>query len=314
MAKQYQLNIDPSILELLGPNLYTNIYYVLAELVANAYDADAKNVYIIANKDDISVEDDGHGMSYDAGDVKRYLDVAAVSRKSENESFSRSGARRKMGRKGVGKLAALSVSEDVEVLTVSNGEKSGFILSRKPKAGNFLHAIEDDEIKFQFVRDHGSAIVMRFPQYRLHITLEAVRRNILKIFPMISPGFRIHVIRGKETVVIEDFDRNIMGDLCSLITLGEEFQHLCLLVPCTYPSRRDELIASRPAKEIPLTLRDKEGIEHEYTLAIKGWIGAYRSTRGRKAEMTDFLIISSRFLRTRSLVSSTSCRLLARTN
>lgn len=36
--KEYQLNVDPRILELLGPNLYTNIYYVLAELVANAYD------------------------------------------------------------------------------------------------------------------------------------------------------------------------------------------------------------------------------------------------------------------------------------
>lgn len=44
--KEYQLNVDPRILELLGPNLYTNIYYVLAELVANAYDADAHNVYI----------------------------------------------------------------------------------------------------------------------------------------------------------------------------------------------------------------------------------------------------------------------------
>jgi len=41
--KEYQLNVDPRILELLGPNLYTNIYYVLAELVANAYDADAHN-------------------------------------------------------------------------------------------------------------------------------------------------------------------------------------------------------------------------------------------------------------------------------
>lgn len=68
--KEYKLNIDPRILELLGPSLYTNIYYVLAELVANAYDADAHNVYIIANKDDITVEDDGTGMSYNNGDVQ----------------------------------------------------------------------------------------------------------------------------------------------------------------------------------------------------------------------------------------------------
>ncbi len=114
--KTYRLNVDPRILELLGPNLYTNIYYVLAELIANAYDADAKNVYIISGADDIRVEDDGHGMSYEAGEIKKYLNVAGVSRSTEQDSFSRSGARRRMGRKGVGKLAALSVSENVDVL------------------------------------------------------------------------------------------------------------------------------------------------------------------------------------------------------
>lgn len=51
MEKTYKMTIDPSILELLGPSLYTNIYYVLAELIANAYDAQAKNVYIIAGRD-----------------------------------------------------------------------------------------------------------------------------------------------------------------------------------------------------------------------------------------------------------------------
>jgi len=101
--KEYKINIDPRILELLGPSLYTNIYYVLAELIANAYDADAHNVYIIANKDNITVEDDGKGMSYENGDIQKYLDVAAVSRNSEDDSVM-SLKRRRMGRKGTGKL------------------------------------------------------------------------------------------------------------------------------------------------------------------------------------------------------------------
>lgn len=73
--KEYKISVNPRILELLGPNLYTNIYYVLAELIANAYDADAHNVYIIANMDDIRVEDDGHGMSYDNTSVRDKLFV-----------------------------------------------------------------------------------------------------------------------------------------------------------------------------------------------------------------------------------------------
>lgn len=31
---EYKMRIEPRILEFLGPNLYTNIYFVLAELIA----------------------------------------------------------------------------------------------------------------------------------------------------------------------------------------------------------------------------------------------------------------------------------------
>jgi hypothetical protein len=35
-------------------------------------------------------------------------------------------------------------------------------------------------------------------------------------------------------------------------------------------------------------MKDTKGVEHEYSLDINGWIGTYTTTRGRKAEMTDF--------------------------
>jgi hypothetical protein len=286
--KEYQLNVDPRILELLGPNLYTNIYYVLAELIANAYDADANNVYIIANKDDIRVEDDGHGMSYDKGDISNYLNVAGVSRTKEVDSFSKSGVRRKMGRKGVGKLAALSVSENVDILTMANGERSGFVLSRRPEEGNKLKPIVDSDITFDRLRDHGTAIVMRNPQYRLHKTLAAVKRNLLKIFPLINSDFRIHVIRDNESEVIEDFDKNVMSELGTLVALGDEFSALAELVPDLYPQKRNELVIAKEEKAIPLVMKDNEGVEHEYNLKVAGWIGTYKTTRGRKAEMSDF--------------------------
>lgn len=286
--KEYLLTVNPRILELLGPNLYTNIYYVLAELIANAYDADAKNVYIFSNKDDIRVEDDGHGMSYDDGEIEKFLDVAGVSRTSEDDSFTRSGDRRKMGRKGVGKLAALSVSENVDVLTIANGEKSGFILSRRPDENNKLEAIPDSDVSFNKIEHHGSAIVMRNPQYRLHKTMHAVKRNLLKIFPLINSNFRIHIFRGDETEVIDDFDRNVMSELGTLVTLGEEFSALADLVPVQYKEQRSELVETRDSESTPVVMNDNSGDEHEYRLEIKGWIGTYKSTRGRKAEMTDF--------------------------
>jgi hypothetical protein len=286
--KKYRLEVDPRILELLGPNLYTNIYYVLAELIANAYDADAKNVYIIAGKDDIRVEDDGHGMSYKAGDITTYLNVAGVSRTTEKNSFTKSRTRRKMGRKGVGKLAALSVSENVDVLTTAKGEKSGFVLTRHPENGHELKAIPDGKIVFERIKDHGSAIIMRHPQYRLHKTLSAVKRNLLKIFPLVDSSFRIHVIRGTESVTVDDFDRSIMGELCTLITLGDRFAPLARLVPDSYPRRRSDLVSAQDAKILPVTMKANDDKEYEYSLEVHGWIGTYKTTRGRKAEMTDF--------------------------
>jgi len=286
-VKEYELNIDPRILELLGPNLYTNIYYVLAELIANAYDADAKNVYIIANPDNIRVEDDGHGMSYNEGEVGKYLNVAGESRISEDDSFTRSGNRRKMGRKGVGKLAALSVSEFVDVMTVSNGEKSGFVLTRRPE-GNKLQAIAEDDVQFNFVTENGTAIVMKNPEYRLHTTLNAVKRNLLKIFPIVSSDFQIHILRGKEKEIIKDFDKNIMKELCTLITLGEGFSALSELVPTLFQSRHSELVEIRDPFSTPILLKNKEENELEYILEVIGWIGTYTTSRGRKAEMTDF--------------------------
>lgn len=286
--KEYRLTIDPRILELLGPNLYTNIYYVLAELIANAYDADAKDVYIISNTDDIRVEDDGHGMSYEAGDITKYLNIAAPSRTSEEDSLTKSGARRKMGRKGVGKLAALSVSAEVDVLTVAKGEKSGFVLSRRPGADDALRAIPDDKIVFERIADHGSAIIMRNPQYRLHKTLTAIKRNLLKIFPLVGADFRIHVIRGADSVIVGDFDRNIMGELSTLITLGKKFAHLAELVPNLYPARRADLVETRPTTSMPIVMRASDGNQHEYLLDVEGWMGTYKTTRGRKAEVSDF--------------------------
>lgn len=287
MSKEYKLNIDPRILELLGPSLYTNIYYVLAELIANAYDADAHNVYIIANKDDITVEDDGKGMSYAKGDVQKYLNVAAVSRNSKEDSYTPLN-RKKMGRKGVGKLAALSVSENVLVKTICDGEKSGFVLSRHIGENNLLSSLSDEQITFEKIAGNGTSIVMQSPQYKLHSTLKTIKRNLLKIFPLVNKEFKIHLCRGTEMEVIEDFDKEMISELSTLITLGDDFQRLNTYFKTPFPGRSTDLLDNRPLATVLIRMKDKENVEHDYNIEIKGWIGTYTSTRGRKAELTDF--------------------------
>ena len=285
--REYKLNIDPRILELLGPSLYTNIYYVLAELIANAYDADASNVYIIIKDDCIIVEDDGSGMSYSGGDIQKYLNVAAVSRNTEAESITPK-KRRKMGRKGVGKLAALSVAKNVLIKTIANGEKSGFILSRHINADNLLTPLKDEQNFFEKVFANGTSIIMQEPQYKLHSTLKTIKRNLLKIFPLVNEEFRIHVIQEDKEEVIESFDKEMISELATLITLGKEFGYLNDYFKTPYKRERDKLCKTMPSVIQTIDMRDQGGVRHTYDVEIKGWIGTYISTRGRKVEMTDF--------------------------
>jgi RecB family endonuclease NucS len=120
----YQLRFSHNVIEHLGLKLYQNKpTNVLAELVSNAWDADAKHVWLDVRNHNgtpasIVVADDGLGM--DDGLLRgSYLIVGKAKRKNEGEP-TRNG-RSPMGRKGIGKLAPFGVARLVDLLTVHKG-------------------------------------------------------------------------------------------------------------------------------------------------------------------------------------------------
>ncbi len=289
--REYKINISPRVLELLGPSLYTNIYYVLAELVANAYDAEAENVYIIEGEDYIIVEDDGTGMSYSEGDIERYLGVAVETRTDDTDSYTPEKSRRRIGRKGIGKLAALAVSEDVLIMTIKNTEKSGFILSRHIGDDRLLQPLDEDKIDFKRITKTGTSIKMTKPQYGLHKTATAIKNNLLKIFPLISPDFRIHIVTNREEITVDSFDKEMIEGLGALIILDDDYHHLSSYFNHGLGDNNGsegDLLKKKSAMTIPLQLINNDGEKKKYELKIKGWIGAYRSTRDRKKDKNDF--------------------------
>ena len=309
--KKYYVNFGPELLQLLGPNLYTNIYYVLGEIIANAYDADAKNVYIIYHPSNnyIRVEDDGIGMSYH--DINnRFLPIGISTRTKDEETFTPSG-RRKMGRKGIGKLAALSVAKKVNILSLNNGDKSGCVLSldiKKNKDKLYeIPAINDEEIKFYHIEEkgHGSAIEMEGSRYSINKSIDSAKRNIALIFPFASKKFKIHLHNletGKDEV-IEDCVKEIVGLSDTLITFCDKeeshFDYLSDLHKSFdtnryYKNIEKELpIEQRPTKKIlnkhnsSITVEDFElesndGEIRKYKLEIVGWISTYATTCDKK--------------------------------
>ena len=76
------LKFDPLTIEHLGSNMYSRLPNAVAELVANAYDADATEITVrvvgSGEAQHIVVEDNGHGMSRD--DVRdKYLRIRKMS-------------------------------------------------------------------------------------------------------------------------------------------------------------------------------------------------------------------------------------------
>lgn len=118
----FKFTIGLSVLNFLGPNLYSNIAAVLSEMVANAWDADAKKVEIEMNvaKDEIIIKDNGKGMSLK--DInEKYLYIGYLKREIGQSKITLSG-RHVMGRKGIGKLASFSFSREMQIYS-NNGKE-----------------------------------------------------------------------------------------------------------------------------------------------------------------------------------------------
>lgn len=291
--KEYPIRISPEILELLGPSLYTNIYYVLAELIANSYDADAENVWLDLSGDSIIIEDDGHGMTYEET-VDKYLEVAKSTRNTEAESKSRKFQRPKMGRKGIGKLAALAISSEVRVMTKSNGELSGFTLTRSvPKDGKLL-PIKDSDIHFDNISVSGTRIEMLKSEFQIPATSITVKKNLSKFFPQLSSDkknpFIIHIKgKDKKTLVADNFVDSLATSLDSLLIIGNDTYNIINKFKENAPKYAKDNLREEKEREIAYSIKNKDGKEVDRVLKIKGWIGTYHTTRNLKAkESTDF--------------------------
>ena len=133
-AKQQPLALRfaGSLVEQLGAQLYPSATATVAELISNAWDADAKNAWVTipfgeswTSASEIVVTDDGHGMTRtEAQDA--YLIVGRKRRMVSGELSP--GGRRVHGRKGIGKLAAFGTAGVLECLTRSAGSDTAFAL------------------------------------------------------------------------------------------------------------------------------------------------------------------------------------------
>ena len=132
-SNKYKMTISRLTVDKLGVKLYDRVSAVLAELIANSYDADATEVTVrspmgewLADKNKgqimdkghvIEVEDNGIGMIPEV--INRYYLRVGAERRTDVDrgDISKIFGRKVMGRKGVGKLAPFGICEKIEVIS-----------------------------------------------------------------------------------------------------------------------------------------------------------------------------------------------------
>ncbi|MFJ4650430.1 ATP-binding protein [Nocardia sp. NPDC088792] len=133
---KYTMRISRLAIDKLGIRLYDRVSAVLAELIANSYDADATEVEVLlpwgvtlagtvraADEPayEIHVSDNGHGMTAEEVN-EHYLMVGSDRRVRTGSDLSRDRRRPVMGRKGIGKLAAFGICRTIEVVTAGSND------------------------------------------------------------------------------------------------------------------------------------------------------------------------------------------------
>ena len=145
-----ELKFLGALVEQLGAQMYPTATATIAELISNAWDADAENVWVkfpfgMAWTEDSKIEvlDDGHGMTR-AEAAHQYL-VVGRKRRVEARSDRSRGGRLLHGRKGIGKLAAFGTARILECYSVA-------IVPSANGAGNTLVAPVSFRLNYDNIR------------------------------------------------------------------------------------------------------------------------------------------------------------------
>ncbi|MCL8211212.1 hypothetical protein LD125_00283 [Mesoplasma sp. JKS002658] len=296
--KKFKMQIEPKVLKYLGPLLYTNVYSIIGELIANSYDADAENVYLTIDhkKNNITIEDDGIGMSYD--DINdKYLDIALTSREDDMNVFT-SKNRKKMGRKGIGKLSALTLSESMYVESIKDYITNGFIFTLNIQKDDFFSVLEDDEINFRKEinkNGHGTKIEINNVKSSIPKKAKTYKTNISKLFPFFSDDFKLHICcideKEEQNEILDSFDYSVFDDLAFVKFYGysEDKIELILKKIKNQELSKEKKFESIPSLKKEIEINNNKGLKAKKEVEIKGWLGALKTiTKKNKTDIEDF--------------------------
>lgn len=158
---------DSALIRELGERLVGQPHIALAELIKNAYDADATLCTIYVDEDQIIVADNGHGMSK-AEFLTHWMTIG--TRNKQTRGVSRDFGRNVTGSKGVGRLSAQFLAHKLDIVTASKIDPSeqlkafvnwdDAIDAGKLTEAEAFYKTEPRTMSFPGDKPHGTRVIM----------------------------------------------------------------------------------------------------------------------------------------------------------
>ncbi len=228
MVVEYFMRISRLTVDKLGVKLYDRASAVIAELIANAYDADATQVTVrapmgvylasrakgvVSDKGFvIEVSDNGVGMT--PQQVQDFFLVVGAERRNDTNrgDLSPKFRRKVMGRKGVGKLAPFGICKTIEVISAGgdliNGtgddtDSVGYLTSHIILDYNGIMAISDQPDEHykptagnknnSYSQEPGTQIILKNFNFRKVPDINALDRQLAQRFGIQAEQWQIQL-------------------------------------------------------------------------------------------------------------------------
>lgn len=207
--REYKMTVAGQLFKHLGLQMYSGAVPAISELISNAYDAMAKNVWItiptgrpIQETDEIVVKDDGHGMSFDECN-SLYLSVGRNRRSGASEwskAYNGLEPRKVQGRKGIGKLAGFGIADRIDIRTVKGKQIAHFVLdftalTKSPSfadtKGYAPEAQSDDGTNTK--EKPGTTVTLSQLKISRSIGAEEFKRGLARRLLILDKNFTVHV-------------------------------------------------------------------------------------------------------------------------
>ncbi len=306
-------NFSYTALKLLGKNLYNSPLSAVAELVANGIDAKANNIYVYIDMSDkehstIEIIDDGSGMDYEDL-AEKYVWIGRNKREDSLEDKDIM-----MGRKGIGKLAALYLSNKYYIFSKKNNEESRWWLNVSAYRDSDFPKLDkiglSKEIKCNAVwtkNTQGTAIILENVDLRRTGSkrIEGLKRNLSDYYLIDAIQTKIwvavvtkkgqgitfepvekHVAYKNFYAVFDNSGYNVKNKISDEIcfTWLSEFPHIANLPRPTIVLNPENYTTKGTAK---FQKEDGTFVEKAYTLS--GWIAIHATIESKDALDENFL-------------------------